>query len=77
MTDARDKMITIENEINDFLNRYPKVTPASFPFKEYKSLNKKLSDTHIEIAAENSGIHLKEGIKWFHDQIRKLTNFIP
>lgn len=77
MNDARDKMIKVEKEINDFLNKYPEVTSANFPLKEYKSLNKRLIDTHIEMAAEGSGIHIEEGINWFRDQVRRLTDFIP
>lgn len=77
MINARAKMINVEKEINDFLDKNPKVTSVNFPFKEYKSLHEKIIETHIEIATKESDINIEEGNKWFRDQVRKLTDFIP
>ncbi|MBP7509471.1 MAG: hypothetical protein KA807_16790 [Prolixibacteraceae bacterium] len=77
MNNIRDKMRDFENSIKDFIKNHPNVTAASFPFKDYKSLNETLYNIHIEMSSKNSGINLEEGINWFREQIKKLTDFLP
>ena len=82
MIDVRAKMSNLETEINDLVTKIrPDAKAVTFQFEEYKEkykeLNYKLSDLHIELASENSGIHIEEGSRWVCEQMRKLTDLLP
>lgn len=76
MNNCNDRMEKLETDINDFLEANQQMPATSFPHDRYKTLNKRLSNIHIEMASQNSGIHIEEGVAWLQEQFQKLTNFL-
>lgn len=79
MPTIQKKMMALSKEIDDFIrNNESNRKPAhNLPFKHFKNLHQKLSDMLIEMAKQNSGIEMPEGTKWFHENLKKLIDFLP
>lgn len=79
MVTINDKMINLAEEIDDFIrnNVSSRKPPNKFPFNKYKDLNQRLYEMPIEMAKKGSNIVMHDGIDWFREQTKKLSEFLP
>jgi len=79
MVTIKDKMLDLAEEIDDFIrNNESNRKPANkFPFKKYKDLNQRIYEMHVEMAKKDSNIIMSDGIEWFREQAKKLSEFLP